>query len=409
MLARKRFEIDLPDLLRGMVGCCHPLDRIAVRSEVEEQWSDDDHGFACLSVRTALDLYLSSRAFPPGSEILMSGANIPDMARVVVAHDLIPVPVDFDLLTLTPTIDAIESCRTDQSRALIFAHLFGGIVPLDSIGQYCSSHGLDLVEDCAQAYLGPEFTGHSNAQLSLFSFGPIKSATALAGAIASVRDAELRAHMRTVESQWPVANNTEYFARLMKYTGLSLLTRDLPYSLLSAGARVLNGDLDQWVGQAARSFPPDQLMNHLRRQPGGALLSLLLARQRDATAQYYRDRAALGRTLATAIGHAAEVPGHGLQRHSFWVFPILCPRPVELIRSLRAAGFDATQRATLAPLSADLPQLEAAFQRLIYLPFDRKFPAQAIERMGRIIREHAASHAPSAPGKTVKTAPAPNR
>ena len=32
-----------------------------------------------LSVRSAFDLYLQSRNFPPGSEIIMTAINIPDM------------------------------------------------------------------------------------------------------------------------------------------------------------------------------------------------------------------------------------------------------------------------------------------------------------------------------------------
>ena len=42
----------------------------------------------CLSVRTGLDLYLQVKNFPPGSEIIMSAINIPDMVHVVHHHKL---------------------------------------------------------------------------------------------------------------------------------------------------------------------------------------------------------------------------------------------------------------------------------------------------------------------------------
>ena len=42
----------------------------------------------CLSVRSGFDLYLKVMAFPPGSEVIMSAINIPDMVAVVKHHKL---------------------------------------------------------------------------------------------------------------------------------------------------------------------------------------------------------------------------------------------------------------------------------------------------------------------------------
>jgi dTDP-4-amino-4,6-dideoxygalactose transaminase len=48
-----------------------------------------------------------------------------------------------------------------------------------------------VVEDCAQAYCGTEFDGHPDADVAIFSFGPIKTATASGGGLLRVRDGEL--------------------------------------------------------------------------------------------------------------------------------------------------------------------------------------------------------------------------
>jgi len=42
-----------------------------------------------------------------------------------------------------------------------------------------------LVEDCAQAFAGTQYYGYPQADVSLFSFGAIKSCTALGGAVTS--------------------------------------------------------------------------------------------------------------------------------------------------------------------------------------------------------------------------------
>lgn len=61
-----------------------------------------------LSVRSALDLYLQVRNFPAGSHVLMSAINIPDVSLVLKHHNLIPIPIDVDVATLSPDMDALE-------------------------------------------------------------------------------------------------------------------------------------------------------------------------------------------------------------------------------------------------------------------------------------------------------------
>ena len=50
-----------------------------------------------LSVRSIFDLLLSQKGYKSGSEIIMSGITIPDMLKIVKAHDLNVVPVEFGL------------------------------------------------------------------------------------------------------------------------------------------------------------------------------------------------------------------------------------------------------------------------------------------------------------------------
>eukprot|EP00461_Guttulinopsis_vulgaris_P001799 UN01799 len=52
-----------------------------------------------LSVRSALHAYLTTQNYPKGSIILFSALNIPDMARVIRSHGLIPLPIDIELDT----------------------------------------------------------------------------------------------------------------------------------------------------------------------------------------------------------------------------------------------------------------------------------------------------------------------
>ena len=75
---------------------------------------------------------------------------------------------------------------------ILVAHLFGSRVDLAPLAR----PGVLLVEDCAQSFRGPGARGDPPADVSLFSFGSIKTATALGGALVRVEDAALRARMR---------------------------------------------------------------------------------------------------------------------------------------------------------------------------------------------------------------------
>ena len=106
MYARKRFDIGWSDLLAGLHACAFPRDGSAQAAAVEAWFSPAGDAFACLSVRSGLELYLetllASGAVQRGDEVLMSALTIPDMWKVVEHHGLVPVPVDIDARTLAP-------------------------------------------------------------------------------------------------------------------------------------------------------------------------------------------------------------------------------------------------------------------------------------------------------------------
>ena len=70
------------------------------RNDIFARDSKNEKALVTLSVRSAFDLYFQAKKFPPGSEVLMTGVNIPDMVRIIEEHGCVPVPVDLDLDTM---------------------------------------------------------------------------------------------------------------------------------------------------------------------------------------------------------------------------------------------------------------------------------------------------------------------
>ncbi|TMC32203.1 MAG: hypothetical protein E6J28_14820, partial [Chloroflexi bacterium] len=99
---------------------------------------------------------------------------------------LVPVPLDLDPGTLSPRPDIVERAITARTHVMVVAHLFGGHVHLAPLAAICRRHGILLVEDCAQSFAGPPDTGDELAAVSMFSFGILKTATALGGAMRAV-------------------------------------------------------------------------------------------------------------------------------------------------------------------------------------------------------------------------------
>ena len=228
---RHRLDISFADLLLAALACLGA--RQGTREErVLRTWGDSD-GIVCLSVRSAFELLIESLQLAPGDEIVFTAITHPDMVRIAEAHGLVSVPVDVDCATLGPGPGALERVVTPRSRLLVVAHLFGGRVDLAALVSVARRHRLLVVEDCAQCLTGPQDRGDELADVSLFSFGSIKTATALGGALARVGDRRLAERMLKKNRGWPVQSRAEYARRILKFAGLQVLAHPRIYWLFA--------------------------------------------------------------------------------------------------------------------------------------------------------------------------------
>jgi perosamine synthetase len=155
-------------------------------------------------VRSGFDLLLGALAVAPGDEVLVSAVTHPDMVRIIEGRGLCAVPLDLKTATLEPQSELLEKALSHRTRAILVAHLFGGRFDLGPVAAFARRHGLLLVEDGAQAFRGPGDPGDPLADVSMFSFGTLKTASAVGGAVLHVRDPDLLGRMRRAQERWPV-------------------------------------------------------------------------------------------------------------------------------------------------------------------------------------------------------------
>jgi perosamine synthetase len=395
MIPRARLDIGFRQLALAATHSLLPGNADVVRARIESAWPRDAHNLACLSVRTGFDLLLQVLALPRGTEVLLSAVTIPDMARIVRAHGLVPVPVDIDGDTLVPTAAALERAVSPRSRVLVLAHLFGAWSDFSDTIARAHRHGLLVIEDIAQSAGACRYAGHAESDVRMFSFGPIKTDTALGGAIISFTDASLAARARAAESTYPVQRRSHYAVRVVRFAVLRAIATRAGMTLFQRACALAGQSYDDVIAKAARGFPGDELIRQLRRRPGGPLLAMLAHRLTHPATARVRRRAATGRAFLGTLGPHVRVPGLSTQRHTFWLFPVIARDPDAAIRALRAAGFDATRGATsIAVVDAppERPELHADNARrmmdeLLFLPVYPEADRASLCRLADLVND----------------------
>ena len=395
MIPRKRLDIGWSDLLFGLRCCLWPGDRAQ---------PSEDGALACLSVRSGFDALLQVLDFPPGSEILMSALTIRDMTRIVEDHGLVPVPVDLDTRTLAVRPESLARAVSPKTRAIVVAHLFGSRMPMEPVVRFARERNLFVIEDCAQAYTGDEYRGHPESDVSLWSFGPIKTATALAGGVLRFRDRSLCDRVRDRQSRWPVQSRWKFMTRLAKYSFLKLLSYRSVFTLFAWGCKAVGKSHDAVISASVRGFAGPGFFDRIRQQPSAALLRLLERRFKNLDRARIAERIASARQTIEALPDL-ERPGDEAAFHSYWVFPVLHDDPERMIHHLWARGIDATRGASslfvVAP-PGDRPETGPAealamFARLLYVPVDSGLGLRGVERLARAVAElHSREETPYA-------------
>jgi perosamine synthetase len=407
MIARKRADIAWRDIAFGLRVCLWP-------TPPRPDGFCDEESLVCLSVRSGFDMLWSALAWPAGSEVLVSAITIPDIPRIIRHHELVPVPVDLDIATLTVDADALRRAITPRTKAILVAHLYGSRMAMEPVLAVAREHGLLVIEDCAQAFTGQDFKGHPESDVRMFSFGPIKTATAFGGGVLFVRDRALRAKMATLQATYPQQGRREFFRRVLMFSLFMLALAPAPYAAVIFFFRLIGRNHDEIVTGAGRSFGGPDFFQKIRRQPSLPLRLLLSRRLRTYPADRVQQRAAAGREVCAALPQGM-VLGCRAAQHTFWLFPIVSHAPEALMQRLWHGGFDAARGSTslcAVDPPPDRPETlpsasQAALANVLYLPVYAAMKSVDLQRLGRLVSRFETENsggAEMAPGRVPFTA-----
>lgn len=141
----------------------------------------------------ALHLACMAIDLGPGDEIITTPITFAASANCALYCGAKPVFADINPLTYNISPASIRSCITHATKAVVAVDFTGQAVELDEIRSICKEHNLILIEDAAHS-IGTRYNGQgvgSLADMTTFSFHPVKTVTAGEGGAVTTNDETL--------------------------------------------------------------------------------------------------------------------------------------------------------------------------------------------------------------------------
>ncbi len=178
--------------------------------ELERRWADRIGVRYCAALNSgtaALHCALVGCGIKPGDEVVVPAYSFIATASAPLMAGAIPIFVDIESDTGNINSALIESVITEQTKAIVVAHLHGLPADMDAIRTISRTYGLHIIEDCAQS-AGARYMGASVGSLSdagAFSMNATKVLAGPEGGLLTTNDEQVfnrAARMRVFGTEW---------------------------------------------------------------------------------------------------------------------------------------------------------------------------------------------------------------
>ena len=172
----------------------------------EGEFSDWVDGRECVAVNSgtsALHMALVAMGIGQGDEVIVPSFTFAATANAVALSGATPVFVDIEPDNFCISPRAIAEAVTSRTRAIIPVHLYGHPAAMDRIMPIAGQHGLQVLEDSAQAHGATLWSTPVGAfgDAGAFSFYPTKNMTSGEGGMVTTADADLARTVRLLRNQ----------------------------------------------------------------------------------------------------------------------------------------------------------------------------------------------------------------
>ncbi len=185
-------DIDaVADTLRSAALTCGP--KIAELENMICEVTGAKYAVAVSNGTAALHIAAMAANIGAGDEVIVSPITFAASANCVLYCGGTPIFADINPETYNISPLSIREHITDKTKAVVAVDFTGQAVELDEIRQICKEHNLILIEDAAHS-IGTKYNGQpvgSIADMTTFSFHPVKTVTAGEGGAVTTNDENL--------------------------------------------------------------------------------------------------------------------------------------------------------------------------------------------------------------------------
>ncbi len=203
----------------------------------------------CLGVANGLDAlililmgYIEMGVMNAGDEVIVPANTYIASILAISRAGLKPVLVEPDAETFNIDPDGIESAITERTSAIMAVHLYGQCADMDPIRAIAKKHGLNVIEDAAQAH-GATYQGRKTGSLgdaAGFSFYPGKNLGCLGdGGAVTTKDGELAECIRALRNY---GSQVKYHNQ---YKGMNSRLDELQAAILRVKLKYLDTDTEK--------------------------------------------------------------------------------------------------------------------------------------------------------------------
>jgi perosamine synthetase len=326
------------------------------------EWTGCAHAVAVQTGTAALHCAMHALGVGPGDEVIVPAITFAATANCALYQGATPVFCDVQADTLLIDVEDARRRITPQTRAVIAVDYAGQPCDYAALRALAQSAGIHLVADACHA-LGASYAGDRAgrlAELTAFSFHPVKHITTGEGGMLTTDDAALAARARRFRNHGIDSDFRQREQRGSFY-----------YEVQELGFNYRLSDLGCALG-----------ISQLRKLPR------FLARRREIAARYDDAFAAL-----SGVAPLARLPGLEHAYHLYVVRLADARTRLSAFEQLRAAGIGANvhylplnlhplYRQRLGTQPGACPVAEAAYERILSLPM---FPAMTDADVDRVI------------------------
>lgn len=159
----------------------------------------------------ALHIAAMAAGIGPGDEVIVSPITFAASANCVLYCGGTPVFADINPKTYNIDPASIREKITDKTKAIVAVDFTGQAVELEEIRKICEENSLILIEDAAHS-IGTKYNGKpvgSIADMTTFSFHPVKTVTSGEGGAVTTNDEALYRKLRLYPTHGITRNQEE--------------------------------------------------------------------------------------------------------------------------------------------------------------------------------------------------------